>query len=169
MEFRLVLFCRKHSGCRLNPAVTLSVSNPLSFNCPIASVYLAFVAGVYLLIFDNLWECPLRKECLSVGIPALYASSGGVRKNLLSTRSFVPQSGRRKVSCDRIGALQHIFHPCHFGGMEASTACYFAFALLFDRLFPNLNTLAHKLFVVKQQMLLQSDISLLRAASLNVM
>lgn len=55
MEFRLVLFCRKHSGCRLNPAVTLSVSNPLSFNCPIASVYLAFVAGVYLLIFDNLW------------------------------------------------------------------------------------------------------------------
>lgn len=30
--------------------------------------------------FDNLWECPLRKECLSVGIPALYASSGGVRK-----------------------------------------------------------------------------------------
>ena len=53
--------------------------------------------------------------------------------------------------------------------MEASTACYFAFALLFDRLFPNLHPLAHKLYVVKQQMLLQSDISLLRAASLNVM
>lgn len=66
--------------------------------------------------FDNLWECPLRKECLSVGIPALYASSGGVRKNLLSTRSFVPQSGRRKVSCDRIGALQHIFPPLPLWG-----------------------------------------------------
>lgn len=92
---------------------------------------------------------------------------------------FVKTSSRHVSLCRNPGGVRYraieserfsiFFHPCHFGGMEASTACYFAFALLFDRLFPNLNTLAHKLFVVKQQMLLQSDISLLRAASLNVM
>lgn len=92
---------------------------------------------------------------------------------------FVKTSSRHVRLCRNPGGVRYraieserfsiFFHPCHFGGMEASTACYFAFALLFDRLFPNLNTLAHELFVVKQQMLLQSDISLLRAASLNVM
>lgn len=60
------------------------------------------------------------------------------------------------MSCNRAGALRHTFPPLPLWGIEASATRYFAFALLSDRLSPNLDTFAHKLFVVEQQMLLQS-------------
>lgn len=60
------------------------------------------------------------------------------------------------MSCNRAGTFGILFLRCRFGGTEASATRYFTFALMSDRLSPNLDTLAHELFVVEQQMLLQS-------------